>query len=610
MIAARDKRLTVIASSISLLLVITLGLSVWYATRVVNDFNGAMRVWTEYSAGAEKKQSYISSIQHGLGPDGLIQGFRNALLRTDIVRLENVQTSVKILQYKILLYEEIGNKQEVAALNVISAALEDYLAKAEVARDAILSGLTAIEMDRLARVDDAAALDALSTLQENLKLSQLASEDGLNVAAQNVKRWIPLGVILLSLLVITGIGFFWVFRLLIKEMNGHHAAAEKLRKYKAGLERLVDERTAELELILDNATIGIAYMKNRTLIRVHRNFEELFGWASEELIGYGEDAWRQVGEDYRRFSEEAIPVIEAGVVFEGEYQFKKKDGSRFWCRILGQAMDAKSPDEGCIWLVEDVGNRKVVEQTLIRARKDAEAADRSKTEFLANMSHELRSPLNSIIGFAETIKKESFGPVGLPQYVEYAGDILDSGLHLLDLINDILDVSVIETGNLQLDERLINIGSLLSTCSRLVQQRAKKAGLDLEIEMPTTHPSLYADERRLKQILINLLTNSIKFTPAGGTISLRAYLDTDGCYVFEVADTGIGIAEEEMEEVMAPFGQADSSLDRKYEGTGLGLPLVKSLTELHAGTMSIRSEVDLGTTARIRLPRSRTRHAA
>lgn len=245
---------------------------------------------------------------------------------------------------------------------------------------------------------------------------------------------------------------------------------------------------------------------------------------------------------------------------------------------------------------------QIREENLRTAQRQAEMANRTKSEFLAAMSHELRTPLNAILGFSEIMKNELMGPLGKPEYKDYAGDIHDSGTHLLEVINDILDISKIEAGKLELKEERVNVNDIINKSVRLMKERAENAGFDITIEIEPDLPLLFVDARLVKQNLINLLSNAIKFTPQGGHITVRAMFDDDGAIAMAVSDTGIGIAAEDIDHVLAPFGQVDSSLSRKYEGTGLGLPLVKSFIELHGGTLTIDSTIGLGTTVTIRFP--------
>ena len=268
-----------------------------------------------------------------------------------------------------------------------------------------------------------------------------------------------------------------------------------------------------------------------------------------------------------------------------------------------QASDRRTADGGTVCLRTDITDLKQREEALRAAREAAELANRAKSEFLANMSHELRTPLNAIIGFSEVILKEMFGPLANENYREYIKDIHDSGSHLYQLINDILDVSKAEAGKLELRETSVNMADVIERCVRLVEERAQRAQVTIETRIADGTPSLIADERKLKQILINLLSNAVKFTPEGGTVEVLAGELDDGRFELVVKDTGIGIAADDIAIVMAPFGQVDSRLARRYEGTGLGLPLTKSLVELHGGVIDVESEVDVGTRIIIHLPK-------
>ncbi len=251
--------------------------------------------------------------------------------------------------------------------------------------------------------------------------------------------------------------------------------------------------------------------------------------------------------------------------------------------------------------------RRVAERTAeyARARDEAEAANKAKSGFLANMSHELRTPLNAIIGFAEIMENEALGRLGSPRYLEYAKDIRASGQHLLGLINDLLDLSKAEAGKLELNETGFDLRDVIEQALAMVQPRAAKAQISLRRVLVDDPPQVWADERKIKQVLLNLLSNAVKFTPAGGKVTVE--LLWDGTRPgFAVIDTGIGISEEDISQVMQPFNQVDSSFNRKFEGTGLGLPLAKSMVELHGGELSVDSRPGAGTRMTVRLPQERT----
>lgn len=258
-------------------------------------------------------------------------------------------------------------------------------------------------------------------------------------------------------------------------------------------------------------------------------------------------------------------------------------------------------------LSQEISLRKQTESELIKAKTDADIANATKSQFLANMSHELRTPLNAILGFSDILKNESFGQIGSPIYKEYSQDIYSSGKHLLDLINDILDVAKIEAGKLQLKEQSLNIVPAIEICTNMLSLTAKEAQVELTVDVDDYVPQLYADETRLRQIVSNLLSNAIKFTNPGGRVLLRAGVNGKGGVYISVADTGIGIAEEDIENALSQFGQVDDRYSRNTNGTGLGLPLVQLITEEHGGEFEFSSEVDVGTTATVHFPPHRTR---
>ena len=255
---------------------------------------------------------------------------------------------------------------------------------------------------------------------------------------------------------------------------------------------------------------------------------------------------------------------------------------------------------------QEIEKRKRVEQDLRHARDLAEVSSRTKTELLANMSHELRTPLNAIIGFSEVIHMQALGPNN-PKYFEYIGDIMSSGRHLMELIGDILDVSAIEAGKLELHESPIVVADLVEASIRLVAPRAASGRLALTWDVTPASLRMVADERRLKQVLLNLLTNAVKFTPEGGKVSLTARLADDGACVFVISDTGIGMDEAGIAKALSLYGQVENAYVRRQEGTGLGLPLANRLTEAHGGTLSITSGIGHGTEITLTFPPERCR---
>ncbi len=252
-----------------------------------------------------------------------------------------------------------------------------------------------------------------------------------------------------------------------------------------------------------------------------------------------------------------------------------------------------------------------VARTRIRAEKLeattelAQQANTVKSQFLANMSHELRTPLNAVIGFSELIVSEAFGPINEDKYRDYAQDILESGKHLLSMINDILDMSKIEAGRYELEERPIDLNRIIANAIKMCRILADEKNITLTCGCLSNRPVVMGDERALKQMLLNLISNGIKYTPAEGSVSVRVSLPPEGGVCIDVIDTGVGIDEELIDKVLEPFAQAGTDIHNKTEGTGLGLPIVKALAELHQADFRLSSRAGIGTTASLTLPSSR-----
>ncbi len=272
-----------------------------------------------------------------------------------------------------------------------------------------------------------------------------------------------------------------------------------------------------------------------------------------------------------------------------------------WVRITV----SPTTDNGRIVFVSDFTEIKAREQSYKQAKFEAEAASAAKSRFLANMSHELRTPLNAIIGFSEILNGQLFGPLGNSKYAEYSGDILYSGRHLLDVINSVLDLSKSEAGKMELKPQPVDLAQVLRECARMVADQCRGAGLALAMVGVDDPLPVSGETAKLRQVFLNLLSNAAKFTPAGGSIAVAAGDDGETISV-TIADTGIGMSPQDIQVALTPFGQVDNRLERKYEGTGLGLPLAKTFVELHGGSLQIDSAPSGGTRITVRLAREQS----
>jgi PAS domain S-box-containing protein len=363
---------------------------------------------------------------------------------------------------------------------------------------------------------------------------------------------------------------------------------------------------ALVALVLDSVDAAITVYDGRgRLIRANRCAEHLSGYTETELRDL--ETWRKVipPEDYPlvssfleqpKLSDFPRPNVNYWITKSGERRLMK------WSNV------ALDDGNGGVLLIVcigfDITAQRQFEHDLIEARNRAQEANASKSLFLANMSHELRTPLNAIIGFSQIIRDRMVN-VSPEKSAEYAGDIHDSAVLLLDLISDILDMSKLEANKAVVEARDVDVVHLIASCIRLVRQRAQEVGIKIIQRIDTDLPTLHADERMVKQVLLNLLSNAIKFTPRAGAVLVTAKLGAEGGMEISVADSGIGIPEAELSNLFRPFYQVHSPRVQKPQGTGLGLAISKRLMELHDGRIGIASIEGKGTTVTVSLPSSR-----
>jgi len=367
---------------------------------------------------------------------------------------------------------------------------------------------------------------------------------------------------------------------------------------------------AKYRQIFDNVHEGIIQVTPEgRVLSVNRAGAAIFGFSSpEEMLATVTRAGDQLYVNPERRKELVKHLERHGLARDFRSEMRRRDGSSIW---VSKTLRRVTDDGGGIVMIEgmfrDVSIQRRNEQALLLAKEEAEAASRAKSDFLANMSHELRTPLNAILGFSQVLMDEMMGPLGNAKYREYCRDIVQSGEHLLALIGDILDMAKVESGKMALDEEWIDANESLEAALLLVRERAANNRIQIRKQIPAPSPAIWGDSRRLRQVWINLLSNAVKFTPQGGSVEVRCELQADGRLEVAVIDTGIGIAEEDIERVQQPFSQVANALSRSHEGTGLGLSLCRSLIELHGGELYLESRIGEGTMVSVTLPLERCR---
>lgn len=353
---------------------------------------------------------------------------------------------------------------------------------------------------------------------------------------------------------------------------------------------------AEQRAIVDSATSGIALIKYRVIRRGNRKLEEIFGWPSGEIIGQSTRIW--YADDATWSAQENIlyEPIWRGETSKHEMEFLRRDGSRFWTRIVGRAVDVNDQSKGSVWIVDDITIEHAAIEEMRKARALAEDAVRMKSDFLANMSHEIRTPMNAIIGMAYLALKTD----PTPRQRDYLKKIQASSQLLLGIINDILDLSKIEAGKMIVEHTDFALEQVLDNVTNLIAERAASKGLELIIDVAEDVPAnLIGDPLRLEQVLVNYANNAVKFTDHGEIeicVAVLQTLEDDVLLRFSVRDTGIGLTEEQRGRLFKSFEQADTSTTRKYGGTGLGLAIAKQLAELMGGEVGVDSEIGRGST--------------
>ena len=392
-------------------------------------------------------------------------------------------------------------------------------------------------------------------------------------------------------------GAMVVLLILAVVLYGQRAAAERDAR-RLTLQGTALQTTANMVLITDI---------DARIVWVNDAFTKRFGYSLAEAVGQTPKMLKSGLVPASRVADLWNTIL-AGQTWNGEFINRCKNGTLLTVnQTISPIVDEDGQITHFVGIHDDITKRKEAELQLREAKLNAESANKVKTQFLANMSHELRTPLNAVLGFIDIMRLELYGPLGHDKYRDYSQDIHASATHLLTLISDILDVSKIEAGKMDLAEDRIILADLADSCYKLMRHRAGENGVALSTELPDDLPDLDGDEVRVKQIVLNLLTNAIKFTPKGGKVVLAMDRTPDNAIVIRTEDTGIGIAPNDMAQILEPFGQAgDANNTVAHEGVGLGLYLVKVLAEMHDGEIDIVSTVGEGTVVTVRFPASRS----
>lgn len=401
------------------------------------------------------------------------------------------------------------------------------------------------------------------------------------------------------------------------------ALAWRLRRRFAELRRATDDLGAAQQSVqrafqrmqetLASVADGLVAIDHRGRIEIfNRTAERIFGYPAADAIGRNVSILmpEPFHSEHDSYLENYLRTGEAKIIGRGrEVIGRRRDGSVFPLDLAVSEIPRSGPDQHetprrFIAVVRDLSDRKRLEAELRSAKSQAEIANRAKGSFLAHMSHELRTPLNAVIGFSEVIEHQLFGN-DPEKYASYARDIRTSGMHLLELLNDILDMSKLEAGRYDLHEEHVDIAQIVETCLSMLRLRAETNGVSLVVRPFRTAVVLRADARALRQVVLNLLSNAVKFTPNGGAATVSWSIPESGELVLSVADTGIGIAPEVQALIFQPFERGETKKTQHYEGTGLGLAISKNLVELHGGTITLTSAPDHGTVVTIRFPADR-----
>lgn len=513
---------------------------------------------------------------------GVFMGYRGA--GSDVTSLYEVQERLFLQQTQFhTIFEQAPNPIGITTLEG-----RFYLANAALAK---MLGYTLEELLALSTSDVTYAEDREAT---RAFLTQVLKDGSGSIEKRYVAK---------DGRIIHGIAYVGVFKDSSGQPKGLIGQIVDVTPLRAAREKLLRSE-AEFRAIFEQAPnpIGLATPEGR-FIKFNAAYAKFLGYSVDEFshLSSADVTHPEDFDDTRQCAQRALQ--EGGAALEKRYI--TKNGGVVIALLHMAKAESQQGEPMLVCQVVDLTEIRRVETELRQAKLEAESHNRAKSAFLANMSHELRTPLNAVIGFSEVIETEMFGPLGSPKYIEYASDIRRSGVHLLDLINDILDLARVEAGKMAIEPASFLLAEEIHSSVRAVELRAKARELRLELALDAALATIYADRRAFRQILLNLLTNAVKFSLPGGTVTVSAKTIGD-TFELKVIDTGIGISAEDLARIGRPFEQVASAWSRSHEGAGLGLSLCRSLVMLHRGEFRIESQQGKGTTVTVTLPQARS----
>lgn len=577
-----------------------------------------------------------AELRHVLGYDGMIHHFKNYILRKNQNDVDITRDNLNIAGHLIdnLRNQDLTDAENTALIDVENVLIE-YTQALISAENFITQNYTTSELDAEVQVNDVLAINALVTLDRAISIQSEEQAGNMTLTIKNFENVISLVNNITPLIGILFIcSLIWMLKtrvidpvgkvahltkrlaagdlsiqieenLIANDEIGEMAGALSVFKRNAIKRKEVESRLRKILEITPQALITVD--KNFNIQMFNKGASNVFGYIEKQVVGKSMEIL--IPEKYR--DDHYIHISNYMNVRKpknllmgqrGEISGLKKDGSIFPAIASIATIDHGGESMFLVALV-DISKQKKIERKLQKALDQTEKANLVKSEFMASMSHELRTPLNSILGFSEVMKDQHMGPLGSSQYIDYAKNIHSSGHHLLDMVNDILDIERIETGNIKLKIEEIRVEEILSECRQLISQRADEKEIRLNFEVSEEVVSFSADRRSILQILTNLLVNAMKFTEQGGFVNLKITSE-DKKLVIKVSDTGIGIPKNKIAMLTDPFTRHETDPHKSQEGVGLGLAITNSLVKMHFGEMIIESTVGVGTVISVILPDS------